>query len=86
MLPTAQMSLSAIAAAASRNELLTNGLSTTWRPNMLGRWTSVFANTPVAKTITNKNVQIGLNLVLLDSEGMIIGQRQSNPLISLHLL
>jgi hypothetical protein len=54
---------------------------------MLGRWTSVFANTPVAKTITNKNVQIGLNLVLLESEGMIISQRQtSNPLISLHLL
>jgi len=51
---------------------------------MLGRWTSVFANTLVAKTITNKNVQI--DLVLLDSEGMIIGQRQSNPLISLHLL
>jgi hypothetical protein len=28
---------------------------------MPGRWTSVFANTLVAITITDKNVQIGLN-------------------------
>jgi hypothetical protein len=47
----------------------------------------VFANTLVANTATNKKIQIGLNLVLLDSEGMIISQWQtSNPLINLHLL
>src|SRR5258708_98772 len=71
MKPTAQISLSAIITAASRDELLINGLRTTWRP---APWRSalVFATTPAPNNVTNASVRIALNLVPTDREEMIV--------------
>src|SRR5439155_21074092 len=69
--PTAQISLSAIAAAASRDELLINGLGTTWR---FVPWRSalLFATTQAVNSITNTSVRIALNLVPTDRGEMIV--------------